>query len=62
VSDSRRNGLLPRDMARNTLNKVRGMAYATARVDTCERHARCVRTARATHANDAWQRVRTTRG
>ena len=42
MSDSRRNSLLPRDMAHNALYKVSGAcgtAHAIARVDTCERHA-----------------------
>jgi hypothetical protein len=33
---------------RNPLTKVRGTVHATARIDTCERHARCART---THAD-----------
>jgi hypothetical protein len=48
VSDSIWNSLLPCDRTCNPLNKVRGTAHATTRVDTCERHARCART---THAD-----------
>jgi hypothetical protein len=33
-------------MAHNQLNKARGTAHVTVRIDTCERHAGCARMAR----------------